>query len=350
MSDATHPDHSHEHNDSHSHTPRPGIIGLVTESLMHLTGLHRHAPVSDGVLQTSARGIWALKISLVGLLVTALFQVFVVAWSGSVALLADTIHNFSDALTAIPLWIAFALNRRAPNRRYTYGYGRAEDLAGVLIVLMIFASALVVFYEAIQKMIAPQPISHLEWVALAAIVGFVGNEAVALFRLRVGREIQSAALIADGMHARVDGITSLGVLVGVIGVWLGFPLADPIVGLIIGFAILVVVRDAAQTMWQRLMDATDPEIVHTIEHTAAHIAGVQSAHDIRARWVGHRLHAEMHVEVDCELTLAQSHAIAEEVRHALYHQFPALGAATIHLDPCDHDGQDHHAQTAHHRA
>jgi cation diffusion facilitator family transporter len=171
--------------------------------LAHLFRPHSHdhtVAALDPTLAT-ARGIWALKISLAALLATAFLQVAVVAISGSVALLADTVHNFSDALTSLPLWLAFALARRARNRRFTYGYGRAEDLAGMVIVVMLFGSALVVFYESIQKIIHPQAIANLGWVAAAAVIGFFGNELVALFRIRVGREIGSAALVADGYHA-----------------------------------------------------------------------------------------------------------------------------------------------------
>jgi len=315
----------------------------------HLFGLHQHGPREfDSVLESSERGIWALKISLVALMVTALFQVIIVALSGSVALLADTVHNFSDALTAIPLWIAFALNRRRANRRYTYGYGRAEDLAGTVIVLMILGSALFVFYESIQKVLNPQRLENLLWVGIAAVVGFIGNEAVAVFRLRIGREINSAALIADGLHARVDGFTSLAVLVGVIGVWLGLWWADPAMGFIIGFAILIIVRDAAREMWHRLMDAMDPKTIDQIEHTTSQVEGVQSVDRVRARWIGHRINAELHIVVDCDLPLAQSHDIAEQVRHKLFHEFPMMTDATVHLDPCGHDHMDHHALTAHH--
>ena len=208
------------------------------------------------------RGIWALKITLVALIATALFQMAVVTISGSVALLADTLHNFSDALSSIPLWLAFILAQRARNRRFTYGYGRAEDLAGMLIVVMLFGSALVVFYESIQKILNPQPISNLGWVAAASLIGFAGNELVAWFRIRVGHQIGSAALVADGMHARTDGLTSLGVLVGAIGVWLGFPLADPLIGFAIGVAILFIVWGAGREMWLRIMDATDPAQVN----------------------------------------------------------------------------------------
>ena len=339
-------DHSHPHTHEHSHADEDGLWQQLKHALSGHT--HGHAPAAlDPALATS-RGIWALKVSLIGLLITAIFQVVVVAISGSVALLADTVHNFSDALTALPLWLAFALARRRPDRRYSYGFGRAEDLAGVLIVLMIFGSALVVFYESYQRLIHPQPLANLGWVVAAAIIGFLGNEAVAVFRIRVGRQIGSAALVADGLHARVDGFTSLGVLLGAIGVAMGFPLADPIVGVLIGVAILFIVRDAAREMWYRLMDAVDPVISHALEQTAHDVAGVRGVHDVRVRWLGHRLHCELHVEVDGCLPTIESHHIVEQVRHDLFHLQPALAEVIVHADPCECDGQNHHALTKHH--
>jgi len=251
--------------------------------------------------------------------------------SGSVGLLADTIHNASDALTAIPLGIAFVLGKRAASRRYTYGYGRAEDIAGVIIVLMIFLSSLVAAYESIQKLLHPQPLGNLGWVIVAAIVGFLGNEAVAVFRIHVGREIGSAALVADGQHARVDGFTSLAVLFGALGVLAGFPLADPLVGLLITIVILFIVKDTAVTMWRRLMDAVEPELVDRIEQTAAAVAGVQAVREVRVRWLGHKLQAELHIMVDEDLSTRDSHRISE-------------------VDPCGHGGTDAHAATAHHQA
>jgi cation diffusion facilitator family transporter len=173
--------------------------------------------------------MWALKWSFVGLLATALFQLVVVVISGSVALFADTIHNFADAATAIPLAIAFAFARRKPSRRFPYGFGRVEDLAGVLIVVTILITALIAGYESVLRLLRPQPVEHLWAVAGASVVGFFGNEAVALFRIKVGREIGSAALVADGYHARADGLTSLAVLVGATGVCWAI-LADPLVG------------------------------------------------------------------------------------------------------------------------
>lgn len=307
--------------------------------IIHLFKSHAHDQ-SPGALDpalATERGIWALKISLVALLVTALFQVAVVAISGSVALLADTLHNFSDALSTIPLWLAFVLARRARDRRFTYGYGRAEDLAGMLIVLMVFGSALVVFYESIQKILNPQPVSGLGWVAAAALIGFFGNEIVALFRIRVGRQIGSAALVADGMHARTDGLTSLGVLAGAIGVWLGFPLADPLVGFAIGVAILAIVWGAGREMWLRIMDATDPGLTDQVENTARSIEGVMDVHHVALRWLGHRQRGELHITVDCQLTTYESHHIAEQVRQTLFHKMPAMADVTVHVDPCECD-------------
>lgn len=348
-------DHTHEHGPDHDHDEdhHEGHQHKSFRSrLSHLIRPHshtHHAAALDPAL-ANARGIWALKISLVALLITAFFQVGIVAISGSVALLADTLHNFSDALTAIPLWLAFSLARRAANRRFTYGYGRAEDLAGVLIVLMIFGSAVIVFYESFTKIIQQQVMTNTGWVAAAAIIGFLGNELVAVFRIRVGREIGSAALIADGLHARTDGLTSLGVLAGAAGVWLGFPLADPLIGFAIGFAILVIVWGAAREMWLRMMDATDPALIDLIESTAGRVEGVLDVQDVTLRWLGHRQRGELHVTVDCKLTTLESHRIAENVRHQLFHALPALSEMTVHVDPCECDQAVDYHPSAHHLA
>ena len=340
-------DHSHTGDQGHDHQHPSSMRGWLARRFQPHSHSH-HAAALDPTL-ASDHGIWALKISLAGLLITAFFQVGVVAISGSVALLADTLHNFSDALTAIPLWLAFTLARRAANRRYTYGYGRAEDLAGVLIVLMIFGSAVVVFYESIQKILQHQVMTNIGWVAVASIIGFVGNELVALFRIRVGREIGSAVLVADGYHARTDGLTSLGVLVGAIGVWLGFPLADPLMGFAIGLAILIIVWGAAREMWYRMMDAADPALKELIEATARKVAGVLDVHDVSLRWLGHRQRGKLHITVDCRLPTFESHSIAEEVRHALFHTLPALVELTVHVDPCECDPSLDYHPTRHHR-
>lgn len=338
-----HGGHGHDHGNGHEH--RSGLLGSILEVFQPHS--HDAADKVDQALETSDRGIWALKISLVGLGLTAVFQLVIVFISGSVALFADTVHNFSDALTAVPLWIAFVLGRRAASRRYTYGFGRAEDLAGVFIVVMIALSAAIAGWESIQRLFDPQPLSNIGWVIAAAIIGFAGNEAVAIFRIRVGKEIGSAALVADGYHARADGFTSLAVLFGALGVLAGFPIADPIVGLLITVAILFVLRSAARDIWHRLMDAVDPEIVDGLE-SAARVYGVEEINDLRVRWLGHRLEAELAIVVDADLPTHSSHAIGEAVRHALFHAQPMLAAVSVHIDPCGHHGRDEHAQTAHH--
>lgn len=307
---------------------------------------HTHGTI-DPALLTTQRGIWAVKWSLVGLAATAVFQVFIVLFTGSVALLADTVHNIGDATTAIPLWLAFSLARRQPSRRFTYGYGRVEDVAGVLIVLTILLSALVAAWQSIERLLHPQPIQHLWAVIVASIIGFAGNELVAIFRIRVGQQIHSAALMADGYHARVDGLTSLGVLFGAVGVWLGFPLADPIVGLLITVAILGIVWESGKAILTRLADGVDPEVTDEIRHAVNHTHGVREVTDVRVRWLGHRLHAELNLAVSPVLSVEEGHAIAIEVRHQLLHHLPYLSNVTIHVDPENRSGEVHHSIPEH---
>ena len=340
--DPGHDDHGHDHDD---HEHKGGPIGWLAE----LFGGHSHGgPVADEALEGSDEGIRAVKVSLVALFVTAALQAVVVAFSGSVALLADTIHNLADALTAVPLWIAFAVGRRPANRRYTYGYGRAEDVAGLAIVAMIALSAAIAGWESVRKLMNPEPMSYVGLVIAASVIGFLGNEAVAVYRIRVGKRIGSAALVADGQHARVDGLTSLAVLFGALGVLAGCPLADPIVGLLSTIAIVFVLRDAVREIWWRLMDAVDPSLVEKLESAAKDVEGVQAIDDMRVRWIGHTLHAEANVEVDGALSTLDAHDIAEAVRHAMLHEAPWLRSARVHVDPCRHDGRDHHAVTNHH--
>ena len=309
---------------------------------------HDSADSIDSALEASGRGIRAVKISLAALMATAVLQAALVLVTGSVALLADTIHNFSDALTSVPLWIAFVVGRRAATRSHTFGYRRAEDLAGLFIVGMIALSAVLAGWESINRLVDPRPITHIGLVMAAGIVGFAGNELVAGYRIRVGKRIGSAALVADGYHARTDGFTSLAVVAGAVGVLLGYPQADPIVGLLITVAILFVLRDAVRQVFGRLMDAVDPTLVELVEHTATHVPAVEAVSGVRLRWIGHRLDAALHVTVDCDLTVAEGHRVGEEVRHALFHEIRGLDHALVHVDPCGHHGDDHHLVTAHH--
>lgn len=292
---------------------------------------HTHG-VIDPSLSSSERGIWAIKWSFAILAITAILQLIVVFTSGSVALLADTIHNVGDATTAIPLWIAFVLARRKPTATFNYGLGRVEDLAGMVIVVIILISALVAGYEAIDRLIHPQPITQLLAVAVAGVIGFIGNEAVAVFRIRVGRAMNSAALIADGYHARTDGLTSLAVVAGAIGVWAGFPLADPIIGLLITIAILGIVWQSARAVITRSLDGIDPGVIEEIRHAIAHVPGVSRLVDVKARWLGHRLRAELTVAVDPGLSVAQANGIALALQNELHAHLPPLEQATVQFD------------------
>jgi cation diffusion facilitator family transporter len=325
--------HSHTNAQSHGHG-------------RHGAHDHTHGTI-DPALLTTQRGIWAVKWSLIGLAATAVFQVVIVFLSSSVALLADTIHNFGDAATAIPLWFAFTLARRKPSPRFTYGYGRVEDWAGVLVVLAILFSAIVAGYQSVERLLHPQPVEYLWTVMAASIIGFAGNEIVAVFRIRVGKEINSAALIADGYHARVDGLTSLAVLFGAIGVWLGYPLADPLVGLLITLAIVRIVWESGKAVLPRLLDGVDPEVVDEIKHAADHVQGVREVTDVRARWLGHRLHAEVNLAVNSEMSVAEAHAIALQCRHQLLHHLSYLSNVTIHVDPDNLSGEENHRITEH---
>lgn len=296
----------------------------------HGEGGHAHTHgVMDPSIATTERGIWAIKWSFIGLAITAVAQMVVVWLSGSVALLADTIHNVGDASTAIPLWVAFWFARRRPTEKFTYGYGRVEDLAGVIIVGLILFSALVAGYQSIDRLINPQEIAYLGAVAAAGVIGFVGNEAVAVFRIRVGREIQSAALVADGYHARVDGLTSLAVVLGAIGVWAGFPLADPIVGLLITVMIFGIVWQSAKAVFSRMLDGVEPEIISELRHAAEHVPGLRGLDNVRARWVGHRLHAEADLILDGTAPIRDGLKLAEQVRAAAMRHLPALGALRL---------------------
>ena len=289
---------------------------------------HTHG-VIDATIATTDRGIWAIKWSFLILIATGILQVAVVVATSSVALLADTIHNFADATTAIPLWVAFVLARRKPSKTFTYGLGRVEDLAGILIVLIILFSAIVAGYEAISRLITPQSVTNLGWLAAAGAISFIGNEVVAVLRIRVGREINSAALIADGYHARTDGLTSLAVVAGALGVWLGFPLADPIVGLGITIAIFGIVWQSAASVLTRMLDGVEPGLVDEIAHAAEHVPGIGKMVEAKARWLGHKLHVDVVLALDEGLLLAEANAVSARLQAELFAHIPALSVANI---------------------
>ena len=331
-------EHDHHHGPAHGR-------------LRHLLTPHSHdsADKVDPALESSRDGLRVLWISLAVLGVTAGLQALIVVFSGSVALLGDTLHNVADALTAVPLGIAFVLGRRAATRAYTYGFGRAEDLAGIVIVLVIAASAVTAAWLAVERLLDPRPMTHLPWVLAAGLVGFAGNEVVARYRITVGRRIGSAALVADGLHARTDGFTSLAVVLAAAGTWLGWSWADPVVCLAITVAIAFVLKDAAREVYRRLMDRVDPEIVDRAERVLREIPGVRDVSGLRLRWIGHRLHAEAAIVVAADLSLLAAHEIAADAEHQLTHGIPRLTGATVHVDPDSHPGDDRHSELSHQR-
>jgi cation diffusion facilitator family transporter len=302
---------------------------------------HQHGAIDPKITSTK-RGKWAVKWTFALLMATALLQVIVVAFSGSVALLADTLHNFGDAFTALPLWIAFSLARRKPTRRFTYGLGRLEDLAGVFIVLVILASAAAAGYESVVRFFDPRPVKLVWVVAAAALIGFAGNEWVARLRIKVGQEIKSAALEADGRHARIDGLTSLSVLFGALGSRLGYPLVDPVVGMLITLAILHIVWDTAKSVLMRLLDGVDPGLVDKIESAVKRTDGVEDISEVRVRWIGHQLLAEINLAVKATLSVAAGHDVAEKARHAILQQIDFISNVVIHVDPLDSSGEAFH--------
>ena len=336
----------------HSHEPEPGVersrIGKLTHRLGHVFS-HDHDHVGGhggSVLDSGAIGIRATKVSLVALGITALLQAIIVVFSGSVALLSDTIHNLGDALTAIPLWIAFAMGRRRPTRSYTYGFGRFEDVAGLLIVVAIAASAALIIWESVGRLFEPRLIDHIPWVIAAGVIGALGNEFVARYRIKVGVVIGSEALVADGQHARTDALTSLAVVVAGIGAAFGAAWVDPVAGIIVAAAMLWLLWRTGRRMSRRLLDGVEPAIVDEVDESIRGIDQVEDVSDLRVRWQGHQLSVAVSITVDPDLTVEQGHETAHEVEHALHHRFTFPVQAIVHVEP--HGRFDAHDVTAHH--
>ena len=333
--DDIHTDHSHEDE------PRPGLLGLVDRFRDSVSHDHDASESTGALIDTGAEGIRATKVSLVGLGITALAQAILVVFTGSVALLSDTLHNLTDAFTAVPLWIAFSLGRRAPTKRFTYGYNRAEDLAGIVIVLAIAVSAGAVAWESVQRFIEPRDLQFAGWVIAAGIIGALGNEAVARYRINAGKRIHSAALIADGVHARTDAYTSLSVVAAGVGSLLGWRWADPLAGLLVAAMILYLLRTTAARMFGRILDAVDPGLFEQATEIIDRVDGVETVTDLRLRWAGHRLHAMVSVSVDPDMTVREGHDIALRVCEELTAQLPYVVLSTVHVDPVGFDAPHH---------
>jgi len=326
--DHNHNEHTHDAEDKHGHG-------------------HVHGTVNADLYGNKA-GLRAVQISTAGMLLVALIQFGIAGIGGSAGLFADALHNLGDVLTTVALWIAFIVSNRAANQRYTYGYHRGEDLAGIFIVLVIIASAVASAVESIQKLASGAAPTHLVLSMAAALVGVAGNELLAQYKISVGKRINSIPLIADGQHSRIDGLTSLAAFIGLVFAAFGLPIADPIAGIVITIVIVTVVYSTTHSVLERLLDAIDTRIVPRIITSSSSVSGVERVCEVRARWVGHTLHITMNIEVDPELTLVRAHDIAEEVRHLLFHDIEGVSDVIIHTDPACHGGEDYHAMMAHH--
>ena len=324
--------HSHSHDHSHQHSSNPLAKLAMALHLPGFTHDHSHHDLAaDRAFLDNRLAVRTVWIALIALGLTTALQIVIYLASNSVALLADTVHNLGDALNSIPLLFAFYIARRAANKRYTYGYGRLEDIAGVFIVISIAFSAAFILIESVERLLNPLPLENLEWIALASLVGFVGNELVAIMQIRVGRRIGSDAMIADGQHALIDGLTSLAVLIAVIGTLIGLPILDPIVGVVIALAIVGITWNAIKAIWYRMMDAVDP---HLAEHVEAHVLeleGVLAIETLRLRWVGHRMYGVMKVALPADTTLEASEEIVRAVQHEARHVIPQLEELTVEV-------------------
>ena len=342
-------DHGHDHGHDHGdHGHRRGLWA----SIRHLVAPHRHhvGDAIDRALEDSHLGERVTKQTLVVKLAGAGVQLAIVAISGSLALMADMLHSFADASTTIPLWIAFVLGRREASSRFPHGYRRAEDLAGVFIVAVIMATSVLVIWESYQRLRAPTPITNLPWVGAAAVVGIVVNEYVARRRIRVGRRIGSSALVADGLHARTDTLSSAAVLVAVAGVALGYDLVDSLVGFVVAAIILWMMKGTALQIGLRLMDGVEPGTLEEISVIGAEVDGVETVDAVRARWAGHRMMVEVIVAVDPDQSVRAGHLIAEQVRHEVLHGAQHVHDVLVHVNPAvSDDDDDPHALTRHHR-
>ncbi|MFC7375332.1 MULTISPECIES: cation diffusion facilitator family transporter [unclassified Brachybacterium] len=328
--------HAHDHGGAHSHGDgHEGGSGGLRSRLQHalIPHSHDHGEAIRTAEEASSIGIRAAWISLAGMGATALLQIAIVALSGSVALLADTVHNLGHLATTIPLILAFRLGRRAPTRRYSYGFRRAEDLVGLLIGAMIALSAVLIVGESVRALTSARDLTHLGWVLAAALIGAAGNEVVAIYRIRAGRRIGSAALIAEGQHARTDALTSLAVVIGVMGAWCGLPWIDPLIGLVIAAVVVAVLIGSMRTVLQRLMDGIDPRTLETVESAAGEVSGVIAVGEARARWIGHRLEAELAVTARPSLGLQEAEALAASVEEQLRLRLPHLERARVRVLP-----------------
>ncbi|WP_110314965.1 cation diffusion facilitator family transporter [Mycolicibacterium moriokaense] len=269
----------------------------------------------------------AIAVSAAGLAITGLIELAIALVSGSVALLGDALHNLSDVSTSVLVFVGFRASRKTATERYPYGYERAEDLAGIGVALIIWASAAFAGAESINKLIHHGPTQHLGWGIGAAAVGILGNQLVARYKLVVGRKIQSATMIADAKHSWLDALSSAGAMLGLIGVAVGWPWADAVAGLFVTGFICHVGWEVSSDIAHRLLDGVDPVIITTAEATAAQTEGVLHAH-ARARWTGRTLRVEVEGWVEPTTTVAEADHLGRRVADRLATELPEMRSFT----------------------
>jgi cation diffusion facilitator family transporter len=314
-----------------------------------VAGTHAH-PASLTGAEGTREGLRAIRLAAIALGASAGIRLTIAAMSGSVGLLAAGLDDLGDVLTTIALSVAFVASRRAADRRYTFGYQRFEDLSGVLVVAVIWASVAFATYEAITKLAGDHEVTRIGIAMGAAALGLLANGFAGVYKIRVGRRISSEPLVADGKHALADGLSSIAALGGLIAVRAGYPAADPIAAFVVVLAIVAVAVDATRRVLARLLDAVDPTIVGRIEHSAKHTAGVASLGRVQARWAGRSLYVTITVAADGHLSLDETHTIAENVAHAILHDVPGVAQVDVHVDPWEPHGDQAHARTAKHDA
>lgn len=305
-------------NKHHDH----GLWHSVKHAIVPHSHDHAHM-ISDSAdaYRIAMRAAW---ISLAGMAVTAALQIVIVAISGSVGLFADTIHNLGHLVTTIPLIIALRLARRAPSKSFTFGLRRAEDLVGLFIGLVIAASAGMIFVDVIDAMRHPRDMTNIGWVLAAAIIGALGNELVAQYRIRAGRKVGSAALIAEGQHARADALTSLAVVIGAVGAMFGHGRIDAIVGLFIGVMVVGVLVSSMKSVVSRLLDGVDPHLIDTATHVASDQQGILRVSGVRARWLGHELVMDVLAELESGVSVEKLRHMQTELSERMKSKIPRL--------------------------
>ncbi len=259
----------------------------------------------------------AIAFSALGLGITGLIELGIALLSGSVGLLSDALHNLSDVSTSLVVFIGLRVSKRPATDTYPYGWGRAEDIAGLGVALVIWMSAVFAGYISLQKLLNHGTTSHVGYGIAAAAVGILGNQIVARYKLRVGRRIQSATLIADAQHSWLDALSSAGAMIGLIGVAAGLPWADAVAGLIVTAFICHVGFEVTRDLLRHLMDGVEPGVLTTSVAAACQVSGVEHAH-VRGRWMGGTLLIEVDGFVAPGTTVEAGEAIGQDVEAAIH--------------------------------